>query len=569
MKNVKQLQFANCKLILLFIFLLLPAIVFSQGFIINGTKIMQPNGTEFVPIGANIAGWNYHDWSHNAVSQASIIENSWKFNVLRANIYLKSTSWNGVLTNGGKTWRNNMVECTAALDLLVSTFTAKKIVIMLEVHDWTCTYPTTVEDKQLLSDFWNWASNHYKNNSYVWFNIMNEPQWITGNGNASYDWVLTHRPIIALIRDQNLANNIIIIDGVNCGQETQTWSNGPIPASQSAVITYGNDVKNFNNKTYNNIGFNFHMYGFWGLDNTQSDTKLNDFITRVHSLGHCIFVGEVGATGLGDTHQVQNAVSAYRVALLSKRVGMLAWHWDPKDGYRLTESGSGAAINSLTNPTNLTSWCGKYFWDATHIDGFGLSNPITVTSDTISPTTPTNLTATNITSNSVTLSWTASSDNIGVTGYQVYSGTTLLTTTTSLNFIVTGLVRATRYSFSIRAKDLANNLSLASNVLTVTTSRKVGARIAGDEIDNNGSESILAYPNPNEGQLYIDYFSANDQTINIQLINMLGAKLFTENIKVSKGNNTIPLNTEKCSSGSYLVCVTSDSSTLNTKIIIK
>ena len=250
---------------------------------------------------------------------------------------------------------------------------------MLEVHDWTCTYPTTPEDIQLLNDFWSWAANRYKSNSYVWFNIMNEPQWDAANGNASYSWVTTHRPVIQLIRDQIVADNIIIVDGVNCGQETQTWNNNPIPAAQSAVITYGNDLKNFNNKTYANIGFNFHMYGAWGLNNTQSDTKITDYITRVHNLGHCIFIGEVGATGLSDANQVENTGSAYRAALLGKRVGMLAWHWNPKDGYKLTDAGSGAAINSWTNPTNLSSWAGKYFWDATHKDGFGLGSTITPT----------------------------------------------------------------------------------------------------------------------------------------------------------------------------------------------
>ena len=311
MKKVQlTLPYYRHLLVILSLFFLTISVSYAQRFSINGTQIKDPSGAEFVPIGANISGWNYHDWVHNAVADADVIEQAWKFNIVRATINIKAATWNGALTNGGKTWRNNTAECAAALDSIINKFTAKKIVVMLEVHDWTCTYPTTPEDIQLLNDFWSWAANRYKSNSYVWFNIMNEPQWDAANGNASYSWVTTHRPVIQLIRDQIVADNIIIVDGVNCGQETQTWNNNPIPAAQSAVITYGNDLKNFNNKTYANIGFNFHMYGAWGLNNTQSDTKITDYITRVHNLGHCIFIGEVGATGLQDRDNVENVGSA-------------------------------------------------------------------------------------------------------------------------------------------------------------------------------------------------------------------------------------------------------------------
>ncbi|MES2862530.1 MAG: GEVED domain-containing protein [Bacteroidota bacterium] len=102
------------------------------------------------------------------------------------------------------------------------------------------------------------------------------------------------------------------------------------------------------------------------------------------------------------------------------------------------------------------------------------SNVVNVTtlapaSDTTAPSAPTSLTASGTTQTTTNLSWTASTDNVGVTGYDVYQGTTLLGTVSTTTYNVTGLTAATAYSFSVRAKDAAGNISASSNVVNVTT----------------------------------------------------------------------------------------------------
>ncbi|GAA4469675.1 hypothetical protein GCM10023189_57080 [Nibrella saemangeumensis] len=92
-------------------------------------------------------------------------------------------------------------------------------------------------------------------------------------------------------------------------------------------------------------------------------------------------------------------------------------------------------------------------------------------SDNQPPTAPANLSANAVTSTSLRLTWTASTDNVGVTAYEVYQGTTLLNgNVTSTSFDVTGLRCNTGYSFTVRAKDAAGNLSTGSEELSVTTS---------------------------------------------------------------------------------------------------
>jgi chitodextrinase len=88
--------------------------------------------------------------------------------------------------------------------------------------------------------------------------------------------------------------------------------------------------------------------------------------------------------------------------------------------------------------------------------------------DIISPTTST-LSASGTTTTNTNLSWTASSDNVGVIGYDVYQNGVLRTTVNATSLTITGLVPATTYNFYIKAKDDAGNVSSESNTVIVTT----------------------------------------------------------------------------------------------------
>jgi chitodextrinase/lysophospholipase L1-like esterase len=90
--------------------------------------------------------------------------------------------------------------------------------------------------------------------------------------------------------------------------------------------------------------------------------------------------------------------------------------------------------------------------------------------DTQRPTTPQSLAASNITMNTLTLNWTASTDNVGVTGYEVYrNGTRVTTVTTGTTYNATNLQAGTAYTYYVTALDLAGNKSNGSTQITVTT----------------------------------------------------------------------------------------------------
>ena len=123
------------------------------------------------------------------------------------------------------------------------------------------------------------------------------------------------------------------------------------------------------------------------------------------------------------------------------------------------------------------------------------------------PSSPGSLTVSEITTTSGKLSWTASSDNVGVTGYNIYQiGVGLIGTVTTLFFYVTGLSTNTAYTFTIRAVDNAGNESSGNtkgfttldDSLTITSSAPNYSY--GDWLipDTAGGSLYFANGQPNE-----------------------------------------------------------------------
>ncbi|MFC3802646.1 fibronectin type III domain-containing protein [Cohnella sp. GCM10012308] len=149
--------------------------------------------------------------------------------------------------------------------------------------------------------------------------------------------------------------------------------------------------------------------------------------------------------------------------------------YDVYRGGTLVGSTTGATTYTVTGLTPSTA----YNFTVKAKDAAGnvsaASNTLNVTTDagdTQAPTAPSGLTSPAKTDTSVSLSWAGSTDNVGVTGYNIYNGTSLVGSTTGANattVTLTGLSTNTTFTFTVKAKDASNNLSAASNTLTVTT----------------------------------------------------------------------------------------------------
>lgn len=109
--------------------------------------------------------------------------------------------------------------------------------------------------------------------------------------------------------------------------------------------------------------------------------------------------------------------------------------------------------------------------------------------DTQAPSVPTGLTAGTVTEDTVPLSWTASTDNVGVTGYEVFRNGASVGTPAGTSFTDTGLSAGTTYSYTVRARDAAGNWSAQSGAVNATT-----ASPSGDPVPNGpGGTWVLKF----------------------------------------------------------------------------
>jgi chitodextrinase len=94
---------------------------------------------------------------------------------------------------------------------------------------------------------------------------------------------------------------------------------------------------------------------------------------------------------------------------------------------------------------------------------------VSVVSDTTPPSVPTNLAVTATTASTVSLSWSPSTDNVGVAGYRVFRNGTQVSTVSGTTFTDTGLTQSTTYAYTVAAFDAAGNVSAQCSAVQATT----------------------------------------------------------------------------------------------------
>ena len=240
--------------------------------------------------------------------------------------------------------------------------------------------------------------------------------------------------------------------------------------------------------------------------------------------------------------------------------------------YRIIGSGTWTNSNTTATSLSLTGLTPNTQYEAqvNSVCPSGTSSPFSSSvnfttmpaADTQAPTNPTALTASNVTMISLNLSWTASTDNVGVTGYDVFQGDAKIGTSSIASFGVNGLSPNTAYSFTVRANDLAGNVSGSSNTVKVTT-------LQTD--DSVGSSQLLSlYPNPVSGnELNIIFNDKKSSQALIQIMDVRGVVFFNVNVLTSIGQNHFIADTSSFKPGLYFVAFTVGGSTLRLKLMVR
>src|SRR5882762_728300 len=166
-------------------------------------------------------------------------------------------------------------------------------------------------------------------------------------------------------------------------------------------------------------------------------------------------------------------------------------------GYRVFRAGTLlATLGAVTTyqNTGLTPST-SYSYTVQAIDAAGnasaQSAPASATTkaalDTTAPSVPGGLAAVAASSSQIKLSWSASTDNVGVAGYKVFRNGVQIATTSALTYTNTGLLPATTYSFAVAAFDAAGNSSAQS---AAVSKRTLGRRV-GRDFNGDGRSDIL------------------------------------------------------------------------------
>jgi YD repeat-containing protein len=179
-------------------------------------------------------------------------------------------------------------------------------------------------------------------------------------------------------------------------------------------------------------------------------------------------------------------------AAASDNVGVTAYEYSLNGG-AWTSTGSASPGFSLIGLTSgVTHTFAVRARDAANNTGTSTSNSFT-TLDNVAPTAPGAPVFSSITGTSATATWTAASDNVGVTGYQ-YSLNGGAWTNASSGVSLTGLTNGTTYTLQVRARDAAANFGNAS-ANSFTTQDTAGPSAPGTPAFSSitGSSAIASW----------------------------------------------------------------------------
>ncbi|MER7723145.1 cellulase family glycosylhydrolase [Streptomyces sp. NPDC096323] len=450
----------------------------GTGLHISDGRLVEGNGNDFVMRGVNHA----HTWYPGQTQSLADI---------------KATGANTVrvVLSDGFRWSKNSPADVAAV---IASCKANRLICVLEVHD-TTGYGEDSAAGTLdhAADYWISLKDVLAGQEdYVIINIGNEP-W--GNTNPA-GWTAPTTAAIQKLRAAGFAHTIMV-DAPNWGQDWQ----GVMRDNAQAV---------YDADTTGNLIFSIHMYSVY---NTAQ--KVTDYLHAFVDAGLPLLIGEFGgpADQYGDPDEDTMMATAEQLKL-----GYIAWSW----------SGNTDPILDLTigfDPTKLSPWGERIFHGANGIAQ--TSHEATVygggtSEDTQAPTAPGTPAASAVTDTSAALTWTASSDNVAVTGYDVVrvsAGTeTPAASSATPGVSVTGLTADTAYTFAVYAHDAAGNRSARSATVSITTAKgsapggscSVGYRIVGQwpggfqgeiTIRNTGTTAIDGWK--------LGFAFANGQTI--------------------------------------------------------
>lgn len=365
---------------------------------------------------------------------------------------------------------------------------------------------------ELFYQGWEWVTNRYKaNDTIVAMDIKNEPHG-TPNDPTRAKWdsstdVDNWKHTAETAAKRILAINpsvLVLVEGQEIyPREGETWSSPNTDPDLSPNYYYnwwGGNLRGVRDHPINlgahqdQLVYSPHDYGPlvfnqpW-FDKPFDKASLTDDVWRpnwfyLHENSTApLLIGEWGGR-LGQDERQDRWMTALRDLIVENKLHQTFWVLNPNSG----DTGGLLLDDWKTWDEQKYALLKPALWQyqnkfvgldhQTPLGGDGSTTGISLgqrygdggePGDTTAPSAPGQPTAGTITANSVALSWAASTDNVGVTAYEVLRNGTVIATVPATSYTATGLTAATAYSFSVRARDAAGNVSAASAARSVTT----------------------------------------------------------------------------------------------------
>jgi aryl-phospho-beta-D-glucosidase BglC (GH1 family) len=496
---------------------------------VSGNKIVDQSGKEVLLTGANWFGFNaservFHGlWSANITTLTKSMADR-GINTVRVPISTQLLlEWKAgtFLKPNVNTYANPELEGKNSLQIFDYWLTLCEkygIKVFLDVHSAEAdnsghVYPVWWKGSITTEDVyagWEWVAERYKNNdTIVGADVKNEPHGTQGSterakwdgstdkDNFKHFAETAGRKILAIN-----PNWLIFVEGIEVYPKAGvpwtstgltdydgTWWGGNLRGVRDFPINLGSnqDQLVYSPHDYGPLVFEQKWFqGTWDRSTLERDVWDPNWLYLHKENIAPLLIGEWG--GFMDGGRNEKWMLAIRDLIVDRRLSHTFWVLNPNSG------DTGGLLNydwttwdepkyALLKPS-LWQDGGKFVGldHAVPLGGIGSTTGKSVsdvggqTGDTTAPSTPANLAAGTPSTTTIPLTWSASTDTgSGVAGYQVYQGTTLVGSTTSTSLTVTGLSPGTAYSFTVRAKVVAGNVSAASTVVTARTAVGTGS----------------------------------------------------------------------------------------------
>ncbi|MFD7458699.1 MULTISPECIES: cellulase family glycosylhydrolase [unclassified Streptomyces] len=494
----------------------------------EGNKIVDANGDEVWLTGTNWFGFNatervFHGlWSGNITEITESMADR-GINIVRVPIstqlLLEWKNGQATVPSGVNAYANPELAGKTSLEVFDHWLALCKrygIKVMLDVHSAEAdnsghVYPVWWKGSITSEDFftaWEWVTARYRNDdTVVAMDVKNEPHGTAGttprakwDGSTDQD---NFKHVCETAGKRMLAVNpnlLVLCEGIEIHPKAgvawtsttatdyhSTWWGGNLRGVREHPVDLGaqNDQLVYSPHDYGPL---VHLQpwftGDWNRTTLERDVWDPNWLYLHKENKAPLLIGEWG--GFLDGGPNEKWMTALRDLIVEHRIHQTFWCLNPNSGdtggLLLSDWKSWDEEKYALLKPALWQHEGK-FVSLDHevpLGGPSSTTGISVSdvhdgppdpADTQAPTAPTGLTGTAKTSTSVSLSWTASTDDVRVTGYDVFRGTEKVNAApvTGTAYTDTGLSPSTAYGYTVRARDAAGNVSAPSATLNVTT----------------------------------------------------------------------------------------------------